>query len=103
MYLTREAMRATLAGVAQRSAPGSTLIVNYHTSRRGLLAQLIFRLIGEPQISAWTPAEMAADLQAAGFAVREDSGMTDWNERFAERRGRVERGSHMRVAVARKS
>src|SRR3982751_6406139 len=58
MYLTREAMRASLAGVAQRSAPGSTLIVNYHTSRRGLLAQLIFRLIGEPQISAWTPAEM---------------------------------------------
>ena len=31
MYLTRDAMRATLAGIAGRSAPGSTLIVNYHT------------------------------------------------------------------------
>ena len=103
MYLTRDAMRATLAGVAERSAPGSTLIVNYHTARRGWIAQLIFRLIGEPQISSWTPDEMAADLRAAGFAVREDSGMADWNERFAERRGRVERGSYMRVAVARKS
>src|SRR6185436_5720056 len=31
MYLTRDAMRATLAGIAGRCAPGSTLIVNYHT------------------------------------------------------------------------
>jgi methyltransferase (TIGR00027 family) len=103
MYLTRDAMRGTLAAVARRSPAGSTLIVNYHTTRRGLLAQLIFRLIGEPQISAWTPEEMAADLRSAGFEVREDSGMTEWNERFAQRRGRVERGAHMRVVVARKS
>jgi len=103
MYLTRDAMRGTLAAVARRSPPGSTLIVNYHTTRRGLFTQLIFRLIGEPQISAWTPEEMAADLRSAGFEVREDSGMADWNERFAERRGRVERGSYMRVVVARKS
>jgi methyltransferase (TIGR00027 family) len=103
MYLTRDAMRGTLAAVARRSPPGSTLIVNYHTTRRGLFTQLIFRLIGEPQISAWTPEEMAADLRSAGFAVREDSGMADWNERFAERRGRVERGTYMRVVVARKA
>ena len=103
MYLTRDAMRATLGDVAARSAPGSTLIVNYHTARRGLLAQLIFLLIGEPQISSWTPDEMAADLHAAGFEVREDSGMADWNERFADGRGRVARGAHMRVVVARKA
>ena len=41
-------------------------------------------LIGEPQISAWTPEEMAADLGSVGFAVRDDSGMGDWNERFAQ-------------------
>jgi len=56
MYLTRDAMRATLADIARRSAPGSTLIVNYHTLHRRLFARLMFRLIGEPQISAW-PAE----------------------------------------------
>ena len=103
MYLTRDAMRATLAAVAGRSAPGSTLIVNYHTAHRRFIARLMFWLMGEPQISAWTPEEMAADLRSAGFQVREDSGMTQWNERFAERRGRVERGSYMRVVVARKS
>jgi methyltransferase (TIGR00027 family) len=102
MYLTRDAMRATLADVAQRSAPGSTLIVNYHTGHRGLIARMMFRLIGEPQISTWKPDEMAADMQSVGFVVREDSGMADWNERFAQRSARVDRGFYMRVVVARK-
>ena len=101
MYLTRDAMRATLRGIAGRSAPGSTLIVNYHTVHRRLFARLIFRLIGEPQISAWTPEEMAADLRSVGFLVREDSGMADWNERYAQGRAKVERGSYMRIAIAR--
>jgi O-methyltransferase involved in polyketide biosynthesis len=102
MYLTRDAMRATLAGIADRSAPGSTLIVNYHTLHRRFIARLMFRLIGEPQISAWSPEEMAADLRAAGFIASEDSGMLDWNERLARGSAQVERGSYMRVVIARK-
>ena len=100
MYLTGDAMRATLASIAARSAPGSTLIVNYHTSHHGLLARLFFRLIGEPQISNWTPGEMAADLRSVGFLVREDSGMLDWKKQFAKGEARVERGFYMRIAVA---
>jgi methyltransferase (TIGR00027 family) len=102
MYLTREAMLATLAGVAGRSARGSTLIVNYHTAHRGFLARIIFRLIGEPQISAWTREEMAADLRSAGFEVREDSGMVDWNNQFAGGQGKIERAAYMRIAIATK-
>ena len=101
MYLTREAMRATLRDIAARSAPRSTLIVNYHTAHRRFIARLIFRLIGEPQISSWTQDEMAADLRAAGFIVREDSGMIDWNNRFAHGKARIDRGFYMRIAVAR--
>ena len=99
MYLTRDVMRATLGGIAGRSAPGSTLIVNYHTVHRRLFARLMFRLIGEPQISAWTPEEMAADLRSVGFVVREDSGMADWNNRFAQGKAKVGRGSYMRIAI----
>jgi methyltransferase (TIGR00027 family) len=102
MYLTRDAMRTTLADIARRSAPGSTLIVNYHTAHRRFLARLIFRLIGEPQISAWTPEEMAGDLRSVGFIVHEDSGMADWNDRFARGQAKVERGSYMRVAIGRR-
>ena len=101
MYLTRDAMHATLADVARRSAPGSTLIVNYHTAHRRFIARLLFRLIGEPQISAWTREEMGADLASVGFVVRDDSAMTDWNARFANGEARVERGTYMRIAVAR--
>lgn len=101
MYLTHDAMRATLASVAARSARGSTLIVNYHTVHRGLIARLIYRMIGEPQISAWTPGEMAADLRSAGFVVREDSGMNDWNDKFAHGQAKTARAYYMRVVVAR--
>ena len=101
MYLTRDVMRSTLAGIAHRSAPESTLIVNYHTVHRRFFARLMFRLIGEPQISAWSREEMAADLRSVGFLVREDSGMADWNDRFAQGKAKVERGSYMRIAIAR--
>jgi methyltransferase (TIGR00027 family) len=100
MYLTHDVMRATLGDIAGRSARGSTLIVNYHTSHRGLFARLIFRLIGEPQISTWSPEEMASDLRLAGYRVHEDSGMLDWNSRFARNEARVSRGYYMRVVVA---
>jgi methyltransferase (TIGR00027 family) len=101
MYLTRDAMRATLADVGRRSAPGSTLIVNYHTAHRRFVARLLFRLIGEPQISAWTREQMAADLSSVGFVVHDDSGMTDWNNRFAKAQAKVARAAYMRIAVAR--
>jgi methyltransferase (TIGR00027 family) len=100
MYLTRDAMLATLAGIAGRSAPGSTLIVNYHNAHRRLFARIMFRLIGEPQISAWTREEMAADLRTVGLVVRADSGMADWNAQFAQGKAKIDRASYMRIAIA---
>jgi methyltransferase (TIGR00027 family) len=100
MYLTRDAMHATLAAIARISAPGSTLIVNYHTTVRRFIARMLFRLIGEPHISAWTREEMAVDLRSAGFTVRDDSSMLDWKGRFATAEAKVERGAYMRIAVA---
>lgn len=100
MYLTLEAMRATLAGIAARSAPGSTLIVNYHAQNRRWFARLMFRLIGEPMISAYAPEQMKSELDAAGFTVREDAGMAEWNGRWAGGQANVSRGAYMRVVVA---
>jgi methyltransferase (TIGR00027 family) len=99
-YLTHDAMLGTLASIAARSAAGSTLIVNYHTIHRRFLMQLIFRLVGEPMISKWSPEEMAGDLRAAGFEVQEDSGMADWAKRFARGAPAMRAGYFMRVAVA---
>ena len=100
MYLTRDAMRATLKNIAALSAAGSTLIINYHSQNRRWFARLMFRLIGEPMISAWSPQEMAEELGAAGFKVQDDTAMADWNTRWASGQGNVSRGAYMRVVVA---
>jgi methyltransferase (TIGR00027 family) len=102
MYLTRDAMHETLTAVAGRSGRGSTLIVTYHIAHRRPLARMLFQLIGEPQISAWTREEMAADLKSAGFQVRADTAIAEWNERFAQGQAKVERVSCMRVVEARR-
>lgn len=103
MYLTHEAMRATLADVARRSAAGSTLVVNYHTTMRRGLVGWVLRLMGEPVRSEWSPAEMAADLRAAGFQVTGDTGVAEWAERFATGTVDTRAGRFMRLAVAQRA
>jgi methyltransferase (TIGR00027 family) len=100
MYLTRDAMRATLADIARLSGPRSTLIINYHAEHRNIVARLMFRLLGEAMISAHSRDEMKSELRAVGFEVREDGGMADWNRRFAAGAANETRGSYMRVLVA---
>src|SRR5258706_5504472 len=82
MYLSPEVVRSTLASIAGRSAKGSTVIVNYHTTMRSGLVRLVLRLLGEPVKSKWTPEEMAQALGAVGVGAIEDSGMQEWAKRF---------------------
>ena len=103
MYLSPEVVRSTLASIAGRSAKGSTLIVNYHTTMRSGLVRLILRMLGEPVKSKWTPEEMAEALGAVGFGVIEDSGMKDWAKRFATGTVNVGPGWMMRIVVAQRS
>lgn len=100
MYLTHQAMDSTLSDIGRRRAAGSSLIINYHTAHRRLLMRLIFKLIGEPQISAYTPEEMEARLRRVGFRVSRDTSMQDWNQEFASGRANVERGAYMHIVVA---
>ena len=74
--------------------------MNYHEPNRRWLSKIMLRLIGEPQIGDRTREEMAQDLGSAGFSVREDTGMADWNARFAAGTASVEKASYMRVAIA---
>jgi methyltransferase (TIGR00027 family) len=103
MYLTHDAMLATLGSIARRSAGGSTLVLNYHSQGRRWIERVIFRLIGEPMISHWSPAEMAADLRPKGFEVIEDTGILDWSARWAGGHGVVKGRAFMRIVVARKT
>jgi methyltransferase (TIGR00027 family) len=86
MYLTLEAVRQTLRTVADRSAPSSTVIIEYHTpaggGRGGLLKALVLRFWGEPQIGLRPPGEMMVELNAVDFRVTSDSGTSDWARHY---------------------
>jgi methyltransferase (TIGR00027 family) len=103
MYLSPQVVRSTLASIAGRSAKGSTLIVNYHTTMRKGLVRLILRMLGEPVKSHWTREEMAEALRAAGFGMIEDSGVGDWAKRFATGTVNLGPGWMMRIMVAQRS
>jgi len=113
-YLTRADIRATLGMVGRRSAPGSTLIVNYQSpsvratlGRR--LATTLARLggvrpvtAGEPWLTLLTPDQLWRLALEAGFGVVADEDLGTIADRLRSgtaRRTSVRTG---RVAVARR-
>ncbi|QKW18398.1 class I SAM-dependent methyltransferase [Kitasatospora sp. NA04385] len=78
-YLTRAQVAVTLAALAARTAPGSTLVLNYQSpSAKAAAGRLLTRLLGnsvtagEPWRSLWTPGRMAALLADHGLHVTSD-------------------------------
>jgi len=83
-YLTATAVRATVAQIAELSAPDSRLVVNYQakslpTSVMRRAMRLVLRasrqpdpLAGEPWRSLWRPGEMRKLLHDNGFDVTSD-------------------------------
>ncbi len=89
MYLPTEALRALLAAVRSRSAPGSVIALTYRSSgERPFPAPLMglfeaaLRVVGEPLRASPSPGGMAALLEEAGFAVTSDTSSIDWAPRF---------------------
>lgn len=94
-YLSPEAVRATLAQVASRSAPGSTVIASYVTPDKvnaswllDPLSRPLFLVLGEPLGATYTPAAASALASDHGLTVILDEGLADWEARF----GRAHRG-----------
>ena len=83
MYLTREANMATLRNIAQCSLAGSQLVFSYidqkvfdaKTAPQGAqfndLEQAV-RSVGEPFVSGFHPASLAAELREVGLDLVED-------------------------------
>lgn len=84
MYLTREAIAATLDAVRGYSAAGSALAFNYidrgfidHPGALGAITAAAVRVLGEPFRGGFTADEMRAMLAAHGFGVDEDQSFED--------------------------
>jgi methyltransferase (TIGR00027 family) len=76
MYLERADIHATLRVVEARSAPGSRLVVVYHSpSIIRQMAGFFLRWVGEPFRSAFTQGELQTLLAGFGFTVLQDDDM----------------------------
>ena len=111
MYLTREAIEATLRSVAQSMSSRSGIVFDYLTlpsswnplRRWGLrMAMRRVAAAGEPWRTFFDPASLHGELRRLGFATVRDFGREEINARFFDLAGaRLRVGGLGRVVLAR--
>jgi methyltransferase (TIGR00027 family) len=92
MYLERPAIETTLRALREACAPGSCLLVTYYDAHRSPMRELahpLFRLVGEPLVTRFSPVAIGALLAEHGFAVESDEGDEEWSARFLGRRAKL--------------
>jgi methyltransferase (TIGR00027 family) len=92
MYLSREAIEASLTSIATLAAPGSLLLATYYTRetmRGAALAQPLFTLAREPLKTRMSAAELTPLLARHGFELESDEGDPEWSLRWTRSRTRV--------------
>jgi methyltransferase (TIGR00027 family) len=102
MYLTPAEVEATLAIVAYRAAPGSRLIILYHSPflMRHVIG-LVTRRLGEPLRSKLTHAEMRALLASHGFTITRDDDLSVFGAEISPQIGEAANvAKHLRIAIA---
>ena len=102
MYLTPADVEATLSVIERRSAPGSRVVILYHSpALKLLLVGLVVRRMGEPLRSSFKPAAMRALLAKHGFDVARDRDLRAIGAEMSEEIARAAKpGAHMRVVTA---
>ncbi len=90
MYLTRDAIEATLDALARLSAPGSCVVATYHDAAFGwesVPLTVLVRAVGEPFQTRLRPDEVRQLFAARGFEIERDEGTSEWSERYLGERG----------------
>lgn len=98
MYLSRDAIGATLDAVVELSGPGSLLVFNYTEPGRIAPWRAVARLVGEPVRSGLWPQHVKSLAEARGLTVAWDRDDLDlahellshtWASRFPGAGGRI--------------
>lgn len=101
MYLTAEAVHATLSALAALGAEGSLLAVSYCiVPGRDRVTAAVLSLVGEPIRTRLDPPELAALLARHGFTVTSDAGDHEWARIFDTPPGAA---GNERLTVARRT
>jgi methyltransferase (TIGR00027 family) len=94
-YLPREAVPATLRGVAEIAPAGGAIVFDYldtdafvpgRAAKRVGLAVDILKQAGEPWITGFDPSRLPDDLSTVGFDLRENLNPSDIQERYFQGR-----------------
>lgn len=94
-YLTRGAIEATFASLAEICAPGSQMVFDYFQPKASMSPQdlQLFEVLdeggtrrGEPMESLLDAADIASILKSAGFRVVEDLSASDIRSRYLNQR-----------------
>jgi methyltransferase (TIGR00027 family) len=94
-YLTEEAVTDTIGQIAAVAAPGSRMVLDYRYPRRivpddGLaLVEKMDRFVerrGEPMLSEYSPEEIDAELERAGFTAMDHVSPTEQVLRYLQER-----------------
>jgi methyltransferase (TIGR00027 family) len=109
VYLTHEAIAATLDAIRDLSSAGSTFLATYTRPNLGqgssvtLHWRIAARMVGEPVRGEMATDTVRRDLDARGFDVVADEGTADWIERYwpASERSRESGWERLVVAVRR--
>jgi methyltransferase (TIGR00027 family) len=100
MYLTAEAVDATLRALATLAAAGSLLALSYCiVPGRDPVTAAVLSFVGEPIRTRLDPPDVTALLARHGFTVTSDAGDREWAHTFDTPRGAA---GHERVTVARR-
>ncbi len=109
-YLTRDAVCATWRAIAEVAPAGSAVIFDYldtdafvpgRVAARVQIMMDAVRQVGEPMITGFDPAGLAADLAPLGLRLQEDLGPSDIEARyFAGRQDDYHASEHVHFAWA---
>jgi methyltransferase (TIGR00027 family) len=108
MYLTDETVRRTLGEVSRSSAPGSVLLLHYHTpdpappSGEARMRKVVLSLWREPQIGLRSPKTIQDEIAGAGFRVTDDAGAAEWARRLGAKNPTGQTARVSRLLVARR-
>ena len=91
MYLTRDAISASLESIRSVAAPGSEIVFDYwdafafDPAKRSKETSALFDLVagfGEPFVSGFEPKDLSSELATRGFSLVEDIGPDEQTRRF---------------------
>jgi methyltransferase (TIGR00027 family) len=102
MYLDKADIENTLSVIQKRSAPGSRLIIAYHSPALILkLVGFLVKRVGEPLRSAFKADQMREMLGKFGFGVFQDESIASLGARLSPDIGKMAKAvGHLRIVTA---